>query len=82
MECRVWEIGLGVYRVDDHSDCQESVIAKYIDNFYKFKKKKIVRNPSESGSFDEFGSLINFCKSPSFSIPFFSFPFLLLIAKL
>ena len=25
----------------------------------------VVRNPCESGSFDEFGSQINFCKSPS-----------------
>ena len=24
-----------------------------------------MRDPSESGSFDEFGSQINFCKSPS-----------------
>ena len=39
IECRVWEIGLGIYGVDDHSDCQESVIAKYINNFYKKKKK-------------------------------------------
>ena len=37
IECRVWEIGLGIYGVDDHSDCQESVIAKYINILIKEK---------------------------------------------
>ena len=45
------------------------------------EKVASMRDPSESGSFDEFGSLINICKSPSFSISFFSFLFLLLVAK-